>query len=106
LPLEHKLRNGESKWPLRQLLYRHVPREMMERPKMGFGVPIDHWLQGPLRDWADDLLSEDRLKREGFFDVGEVRRLWKETRSGRRRWHYHVWDILMFQAWLDAQTSQ
>lgn len=106
LPLEHKLRNGESKWPLRQLLYRHVPRDMMERPKMGFGVPIDHWLQGPLRDWADDLLSEDRLKREGFFDVGEVRRLWTETRSGRRRWHYHVWDILMFQAWLDAQISQ
>lgn len=106
LPLEHKLRNGESKWPLRQLLYRHVPREMMERPKMGFGVPIDHWLQGPLRDWADDLLSEDRLKREGFFDVVEVRRLWTETRSGRRRWHYHVWDILMFQAWLDAQRSQ
>ncbi|KTE19243.1 asparagine synthetase B [Sphingopyxis sp. H050] len=105
LPLEYKLREGASKWPLRQLLYRHVPREIMERPKMGFGVPIDHWLQGPLRGWADDLLSEDRLKREGFFDVDEVRRLWSETRSGRRRWHYHVWDILMFQAWLDAQRA-
>jgi asparagine synthase (glutamine-hydrolysing) len=105
LPLAYKLKNGESKWPLRQLLYRHVPREIMERPKMGFGVPIDHWLQGPLRGWADDLLSEDRLKREGFFDVDEVRRLWSETRSGRRRWHYHVWDILMFQAWLDAQRA-
>ncbi|UKK85251.1 asparagine synthase (glutamine-hydrolyzing) [Sphingopyxis sp. BSN-002] len=105
LPLAHKLKNGESKWPLRQLLYRHVPREIMERPKMGFGVPIDHWLQGPLRDWADDLLAEDRLKREGFFNVDEVRRLWSETRSGRRRWHYHVWDILMFQAWLDAQRA-
>ena len=104
LPLAHKLRNGDSKWPLRELLYRHVPRDIMERPKMGFGVPIDHWLQGPLRDWADDLLSEDRLKRDGFFAVDEVRRLWNETRSGQRRWHYHVWDILMFQAWLDAQT--
>jgi len=72
---------------------------------MGFGVPIDHWLQGPLRDWADDLLSEDRLKREGFFNVAEVRRLWAETRSGRRRWHYHIWDILMFQSWLDAQKA-
>lgn len=106
LPLAHKLRNGEAKWPLRQLLYRHVPREIMERPKMGFGVPIEQWLKGPLRDWADDLLSEDRLQRDGYFDVDEVRRLWSETRSGRRRWHYHIWDILMFQAWLDAQSAR
>lgn len=105
LPLAYKLRNGEPKWPLRQILYRHVPRAIMDRPKMGFGVPIDHWLQGPLRDWADDLLSEDRLKREGFFAADEVSHLWSETRSGRRRWHYHVWDILMFQAWLEAQRA-
>lgn len=105
LPLEYKLQGGQPKWPLRQILYRHVPREMMERPKMGFGVPIDHWLQGPLRNWADDLLNEDRLKRDGYFNVDAVRRLWSETRSGRRRWHYQIWDILMVQAWLDAQAA-
>ncbi|HEV7342663.1 MAG TPA: asparagine synthase (glutamine-hydrolyzing) [Sphingopyxis sp.] len=105
LPLEHKLRNGEPKWPLRQLLYRSVPREMMERPKTGFGVPIEHWLRGSLRDWADDLLAPDRLRREGFLDVDAVSRLWSDTRSGRRRAHHHVWDILMFQAWLDGALN-
>ena len=103
LPLEHKLRNNEPKWPLRQVLYRHVPREMMERPKMGFGVPIEHWLRGPLRSWADDLLAPDRLRRDGYFDADMVSQLWSDTRSGRRRMHYYVWDVLMFQAWLDAQ---
>lgn len=103
LPLEYKLRNNEPKWPLRQLLYRHVPREMMERPKMGFGVPIEHWLRGPLRSWADDLLAPDRLRRDGYFNADIVSQLWSDTRSGRRRLHYYVWDVLMFQAWLDAQ---
>lgn len=105
LPLAHKLRNGEAKWPLRQLLYRYVPREMMERPKTGFGVPIEHWLRGPLRDWADDLLAPDRLRREGVLDADAVSRLWSDTRSGRRRTHHHVWDILMFQAWLDGASK-
>ncbi len=106
LPLAHKLREGQTKWPLRQVLHRHVPREMMERPKMGFGVPIDHWLRGPLRSWADDLLAPDRLKRDGFFDVDAVSRIWSDTRSGRRRFHSHVWDLLMFQAWLDTQPDR
>lgn len=105
LPLTYKLRGGEAKWPLRQLLYRYVPREMMERPKMGFGVPIEHWLRGPLRSWADDMLAPDRLKREGYFNADAIGRLWSDTRSGRRRMHYYVWDILMFQAWLDAQST-
>lgn len=103
LPLAYKFRNNEPKWPLRQLLYRHVPREMMERPKMGFGVPIEHWLRGPLRSWADDLLAPDRLRRDGYFNADMVSQLWSDTRSGRRRLHYYVWDVLMFQAWLDAQ---
>ena len=105
MPLAHKLRNGEAKSPLRQVLYRHVPREMMERPKMGFGVPIEHWLRGPLRDWADDLLAPDKLRREGFLDADAVSRLWADTRSGRRRTHHHVWDILMFQAWVDSTSN-
>lgn len=105
MPLAHKLRNGEPKWPLRQVLYRYVPREMMERPKTGFGVPIEHWLRGSLRDWADDLLEPDRLRREGFLDADAVSRLWSDTRSGRRRAHHHVWDILMFQAWLDGASG-
>jgi asparagine synthase (glutamine-hydrolysing) len=102
VPTALKVRHGDSKWLLRQVLYRYVPRAMMERPKMGFGVPIEHWLRGPLREWGEDLLNERRLREEGLLDPAPIRRMWEEHVSGKRRWHYHLWDVLMFQSWKES----
>lgn len=103
LPLHLKIRRGTGKVLLRQLVYKYIPRTLLERPKMGFGVPIDRWLRGPLRQWANDLLSEERLRREGYFHAAPIQAKWQEHLSGRRNWQYYLWDVLIFQSWLDAQ---
>lgn len=105
LPMSMKIRGGTSKWILRQILYRHVPKELIERPKAGFGIPMDRWLRGPLREWAEALLDEKRLREEGFFDPGPIRRRWTEHLAGEQSWHHHIWDVLMFQAWLEVERQ-
>jgi asparagine synthase (glutamine-hydrolysing) len=102
LPLRMKLRDGKGKWVLRQVLHQYVPSKMVERPKKGFGVPIDAWLKGPLREWTEALLDERRLKDENFFNPEPVRQKLQEHLAGKHNWQYYLWDILVFQAWLEA----
>lgn len=103
LPVHIRLRAGQGKWPLRALLDRHVPRHLIERPKQGFGVPIDGWLRDPLKDWAEDLLDSARLRREGYLDASRVRALWDAHQSRRRDVQHALWNVLMFQSWLSHQ---
>lgn len=104
LPLDMKIRGHEGKWALRQILYRHVPRELIERPKAGFAIPVGLWLRGPLRAWAESLLDEKRLQSEGYFHPAPIRQRWAEHVSGQRDHTPSLWAVLMFQAWLEANS--
>ena len=105
LPMSMKLRDGKGKWLLRQLLERHVPRALIDRPKRGFGIPLDDWLRGPLREWAETLLAEDRLRREGYFDPAPIRATWHRHVRGEASFGYRLWSVLMFQAWSERQKE-
>jgi asparagine synthase (glutamine-hydrolysing) len=101
LPLDFKLQGGQGKRILREVLYKHVPRELIERPKMGFGVPLAVWLRGPLKDWAATLLDRQRITSQGLFNADLIDERWRQHQSGRADWAYHLWDVLIFQAWFD-----
>ena len=105
IPLSMKIRKRTGKWLLRQLLYKYVPPALIDRPKMGFGVPIDAWLRGPLREWAEALLDEKRLRDQGFLTVGPIQQKWSEHLSETSNWQYDLWDVLMFQAWLEHERQ-
>jgi asparagine synthase (glutamine-hydrolysing) len=98
-----KIRGNQGKWALRQVLYKHVPRELIERPKAGFAIPVGDWLRGPLRDWAEAMLDEQRLQAEGYFYPSPIRQKWAEHLSGRYDHTPSLWAVLMFQAWLERQ---
>ncbi len=104
LPQHFKYRKGEGKWILKQILSQHVPQKFTQRPKMGFGIPIEKWLSGSLKDWAENLLDEKRLQQDGYFNPKLVRDKWEEHILGKKNWHLELWDVLMFQAWKDANT--
>ena len=104
IPQSLKLNNGQGKWILKKILNQYVPNDLTDRPKMGFGVPIETWLRGPLKEWAEDLLNEERLKQEGYFDPKVVRDKWNEHITGKRNWKSSLWGILMFQSWIDSNN--
>lgn len=101
LPMQMKLRDGTTKWILREVLHRHVPAALVNRPKSGFDLPLDDWLRGSLRPWAEDLLSESHLQNQGIMDPSPVRSAWKLHLSGRHDFGYELWDVLMLQSWMD-----
>jgi asparagine synthase (glutamine-hydrolysing) len=106
LPPRMKIRQGKGKWILRQVLQKYVPQRFVNRPKAGFGIPLDCWLAGPLRDWCESLLCESRLRQDGILDPSPIRERWAAYLAGETYWTWHLWDVLMFQAWMDANRSR
>jgi asparagine synthase (glutamine-hydrolysing) len=106
MPMRFKVRNGKGKWLLRQMLHRYVPERLVERPKMGFDVPVGRWLRADLRDWAEQLLDAPKLREQGFFNPEVITRKWREHVSGTRNWQYPLWNVLMFQAWLERNPGE
>lgn len=105
LPMKYKIRNGQGKWILRQVLSRYVPDRLVDRPKMGFGVPVDEWLRGSLREWGEDMLNYDKLKRQGVFDAKEIQKVWKQQQAGINGQSSKIWLLLNFQAWLEEHIG-
>jgi asparagine synthase (glutamine-hydrolysing) len=105
IPLQMKIHNGQGKWPLREILYKRVPKSLIERPKAGFGIPIGDWLRGPMREWVESLISTDRLSKEGYLEPMIVRQVWMEHLEGKRNWSFRLWSILMFQSWLEKNSN-
>jgi asparagine synthase (glutamine-hydrolysing) len=105
LPHHCKVRDGVGKWILKQALYKYVPKELLDRPKKGFGVPMAAWLRGPLRDWAEALIAPERIRREGFLESKYVEKLWRDHVSARDDHQYALWGILMFQSWLERYDA-
>jgi asparagine synthase (glutamine-hydrolysing) len=102
LPLNMKIRNGQGKWALRQVLYKYVPKELIDRPKAGFAIPVGQWLRGPLKDWSEALLDEKRLELEGYFHPKPIRDKWLQHLTGRYDHTPSLWAVLMFQSWLES----
>ena len=105
VPDRCKVRDGQGKWLLRQILDRYIPRELMERPKAGFSVPVGEWLRGPLKDWAEALLDEKKIRQQGYLDPAPIRRAWRDHLAGHRHGHAQLWNVLMFQAWLECWSG-
>ena len=105
LPVNMRFRSGEGKWLLKQVLAKYLPREMFDRPKMGFGIPIGSWIKGPLKEWAEDLLSEQSLLQTEVFNPHPIRKRWQEHKSGEVNWDHHLWDVLIMQDWLRHRPS-
>jgi asparagine synthase (glutamine-hydrolysing) len=105
LPTHYKIRNGMSKWILKQVLYEYIPSKYFNRPKTGFSVPIDSWLRGPLKDWAWGLINPKRLENEGYLNSAIIHEKWNQHQNGKGNYQYQLWNVLVFQQWLDHQSN-
>ena len=104
IPHSYKFRQGKGKWILRQILNNYVPKNLTDRPKKGFGIPLDIWLRGPLKEWAENLLNEKKLLEKGYFNPLLIRNKWNEHILNKKNWQYSLWNVLMFQAWIDSNN--